>query len=69
MDNKINYDGFPLFTELKRKETARGIVCLDRVWWVEERTMKHSVTLDYEVIGRGTYPEAQLLYDGLGVQI
>jgi hypothetical protein len=50
----FSYDNFPLFEELKRKETSKGIVCLDRVWWPDAPTetrvggMRYSVTLNYK---------------------
>ncbi len=66
----FSYDNFPLFEEVKRKNTARGIVCLDRVWHGELPGMMYSVTLNYNPIySPASRPSAEEVYKQFAKEI
>ena len=62
-ENKpFSYDNFPLFEEVKRKKTDKGILCLDRIWWVEDRRMIFSLSFNYKPFYRGTRGKCEPVY-------
>jgi hypothetical protein len=55
-------NNFPLFTELARKQTLKGVMCFDRFWDGEHKQFQHVVSVNYKPMFQGTENEMHDLF-------